>query len=533
MHSCGTVPPHGFEELRHPEQDFYVVGMKSYGRAPTFLLLTGYEQVRSVVAALTGDLEAARRVELRPPRDGRLLLGHHRARSGCVLRSQPAGCPDPLAALRSPGVLLNRTGTPPGALRRGIYYGWPMLMGLSLGETVSWGVVYYAFSVFISPMEVEFGWTRAQVTGAFSLALLVSGVAAVPVGHWLDRRGPRALMTLGSALAALLLYAWSRVDSLVALYAIWAGLGLAMAAVLYEPAFAVVATWFDRHRARALTILTVFGGLASTVFVPLATGLLGRLGWRGAVATLALILACTTVPLHALVLRRHPHDLGWEVDGEAFPRPLDATEREREGPPTLSAAVSSPAFRTLSVVFILNSLATVGVSVHLIPYLVGAHVPGATAAAAVGLMGAMQLPGRLFYASVRRRLPAESAIATVLVVQAAALALLPWVSGGATLFGFAAGFGMASGVATLLRASTVAEAFDIRHYGRVSGLLALSSTAARAVAPILVALVYGLTASYTPAFIGLAGLMAVAAAWVASGRLLEERSRPGTPAAKE
>jgi thioredoxin reductase len=70
VHSCGTVPPHGVEELAHPEADFFVVGMKSYGRAPTFLMLTGYEQVRSVVAALTGDLETARRVELTLPPTG-------------------------------------------------------------------------------------------------------------------------------------------------------------------------------------------------------------------------------------------------------------------------------------------------------------------------------------------------------------------------------------------------------------------------------------------------------------------------------
>ena len=70
IHSCGTVRPHGEEELRHPEKDFYIVGMKSYGRAPTFLLATGYEQVRSVVAALTGDMEAAKRVELELPQTG-------------------------------------------------------------------------------------------------------------------------------------------------------------------------------------------------------------------------------------------------------------------------------------------------------------------------------------------------------------------------------------------------------------------------------------------------------------------------------
>jgi thioredoxin reductase len=70
LHSCGTVRPHGAMELTHPEAGFYIVGMKSYGRAPTFLLATGYEQVRSVVAALTGDTEAARRVELTLPETG-------------------------------------------------------------------------------------------------------------------------------------------------------------------------------------------------------------------------------------------------------------------------------------------------------------------------------------------------------------------------------------------------------------------------------------------------------------------------------
>ncbi|GHO74405.1 flavoprotein [Ktedonobacter sp. SOSP1-85] len=70
VHSCGTVPPHGVDELSHPESNFYIVGMKSYGRAPTFLMLTGYEQVRSIVAALTGDWESARRVELELPETG-------------------------------------------------------------------------------------------------------------------------------------------------------------------------------------------------------------------------------------------------------------------------------------------------------------------------------------------------------------------------------------------------------------------------------------------------------------------------------
>ena len=91
LHSCGTVPPHGAEELRHPEQDFYIVGMKSYGRAPTFLLLTGYEQVRSVVAALAGDWAAARDVQLELPKTGVCSSGEG---GGSCCGSTPVAAPE-------------------------------------------------------------------------------------------------------------------------------------------------------------------------------------------------------------------------------------------------------------------------------------------------------------------------------------------------------------------------------------------------------------------------------------------------------
>src|SRR5690606_14914911 len=150
-----------------------------------------------------------------------------------------------------------------------LYYGWVLVVALGITETVSYGILSYSFPVFLAPMEGELGWTRTQITGAFSLAALVAGVAAIPVGRWVDRHGARGVMTAGSVLAALLLVAWSRVESLWAFYALWVGLGVASAAVLYEPAFAVLANWFVRHRGRALTVLTFMGGFASVIFVPL------------------------------------------------------------------------------------------------------------------------------------------------------------------------------------------------------------------------------------------------------------------------
>jgi MFS family permease len=78
---------------------------------------------------------------------------------------------------------------------------------LALTETTSWGILYYAFTVFLTPMQAELGWSRADLTGAFSMALLLAGLAGIPVGHWLDRHGPRLLMTLGSCAASLLMLA--------------------------------------------------------------------------------------------------------------------------------------------------------------------------------------------------------------------------------------------------------------------------------------------------------------------------------------
>ena len=130
-------------------------------------------------------------------------------------------------------------------------------------------------------------------------------------------------MTAGSCVAVVLLVAWSAVRTLPAFYLIWAGLGVAMAAVLYEPAFWVVSAWFARRRGLALTVLTVIAGLASVIYVPLSGWLVASQGWRRALVILALLVLVGTLPIHALLLRRRPEDLGLVPDGKPIPATLD------------------------------------------------------------------------------------------------------------------------------------------------------------------------------------------------------------------
>ncbi len=415
-----------------------------------------------------------------------------------------------------------RPSTPegPGPGPRRLYYGWVLVLALGITETTSWGILYYAFAVFVTPMEAELGWSRAALTGAFSVALLLSGAAAVPIGRWLDRHGPRLVMTLGSCAGTLLLLAWSAVRDLALFYLLWAAIGVGMAAVLYEPAFAVVAKWFERRRSQALTALTLMGGLASTIFLPLAAWLVQEQGWRSALVTLALILGVVTIPTHALLLRRWPDDLDRQPGGG----PAGRCGRSAAGPAgrrrpdealSLRGVLRLPSFGWLAAAFCLNRLVTVAVAVHLVSYLHDRGYDPAFAATAAGLIGAMQVAGRLFFVPLGRLLPRRAVPVLVLLLEPLALVTLLLARQDAGLYAFIALFGAGRGLATLARASLVADLYGPARYGTISGVLALPVTLAQAVGPVGAGAAYDLFGRYEPVLWALAGLAVAAAVAVA------------------
>ena len=403
---------------------------------------------------------------------------------------------------------------------RRIYHGWWILATLSLTETTSWGIVYYGFGVFLPYVEAEFRWTRAEITGAFSLALLLSGLAAVPVGRLLDRHGARALMTGGSLAATALLLALSRVDGLPGFYAVWAALGLTMATILYDPAFTVLAQWFARYRSRAFTILTLCAGLASTIFNPLDNWIIQQQGWRAALVTVALLLGVLTIAPHALFLRRRPADLGLRVDGVDAPAdapPAQSAARGTESVP-LAEALRTRTFWALAAALVLMTLNSIAITVHMIPFLLESGYASEFAALSVGLIGFMQIPGRLVFAPLMRLLPRRAVLVIIALMQALALLLLAQGSSTtAIVLLFIAFYGMANGMATLVRASAIAEFFGPAHYGSISGWIGFFTTLARAAGPLGVGVIYIAFGGYLPVFwMLLASALIAAAAFYAS-----------------
>jgi MFS family permease len=394
-------------------------------------------------------------------------------------------------------------------MRRGVYYGWVLIAMLSLTTLVSWGATYYAFSVLLTPMRQTFSWSAAQLTGAFSLSLLITSLSDVFVGRWLDARGPRALMTLGSIATAALLLAWSRIETLPGLYLILALLGVAGSMVQYSPAFWVATTWFRHRRALALTIITLGGGLASTVFVPLTNALAQAFGWRGALMWLALIVAVMTIAPHALLLRKTPSDVRAHIDGGATPDPI--TPAQSASPAALIApgVLRQPMFWALAAAFGLAGLAFNGISVHLLAYEASRGQDMAFAATAAGFSGVMQVTGRMAIVPLGDRLSRQTLLTGLLGLQLASYLSLVALPRDAGLIAHVLLRGIGAGPQSPLRAALIADMFGTRLFGRVAGQMSFLTGIAGSLSPFLVGAVVD-RVGYTPILWGFVGALVVA-----------------------
>lgn len=199
---------------------------------------------------------------------------------------------------------------------------------LAVAQLVSWGSLYYAFALFIGPLEREMGWSRTEITGALTLGLLTTAAASPLAGRAIDRFGGRLPMSAGSLGATLLLLAWAAVDRLLLFYLVWIGLGATMAFVLYDAVFAPLARTLVATYRRAVTVVTLLAGFASTVFFPLVHFAIAAVGWRGALVLLAFLDLAISGSAHLFVPPRHGPARRRAGDPR-FPAPTTAGETAR------------------------------------------------------------------------------------------------------------------------------------------------------------------------------------------------------------
>jgi MFS family permease len=315
--------------------------------------------------------------------------------------------------------------------------------------------------------------------------MVCSGLAAYPVGVMIDRHGGRFVMGAGSVMAAVMLALLSQTTSLPMFYATWIGLGIAMGAVLYDPAFTVITACFGADARKGITVLTLAGGFASTVFWPLTQALIASLGWQHALLVLALLNLVVCTPLHMLCLPKTGANLA-----------RDKHEAGAEAP-AVRDIVLTRKFLFLAASFTTNMLAFSAISIHLIPLLSERGFGMADAVWLAAIVGPMQVAGRVAEYTVGARFRVtQVALAAFMLLPVALLVLrfagVQW----ALVLLFVTIYGASNGIMTIARGLIPAEIFGRGRYGAVNGALAAPVLASRSLGPLVAAVIWSAAGSY-------------------------------------
>lgn len=387
-----------------------------------------------------------------------------------------------------------------------------LITALGIAQICSWGTLYYSFALMAEAMRTDLGWSRTEIYGAATLGLTLAGLAAYPVGAAIDRGQGRTVMSLASVGAGLLLFAWSQVSNVFVFYAISAAIGCLQAATFYEPAFAVIARRLGSGNARrGITSLTLWGGFASTVFIPLIQFLIDAIGWRDALMVLGAIniVVCGGLYFFAIdpakdhvVPVRQPHEAA----------PL-------AGRKAVAWAMRRPVFWALMVALVGYEAAFAALTFHLYPLLLERGLDTAGVVTVLAVIGPAQVAGRILIMVFApnapiRRVGSMIVIAFPLAVVGFALAP-PNV---AIIAVIAAFYGAANGMITIVRGLMVPEMISKDAYGAINGALVAPMNIMLAVSPLAAAWIWSATGSYDAVLvaIGVGACVLCVGFWVAA-----------------
>lgn len=376
---------------------------------------------------------------------------------------------------------------------------WPM----ALAQTLLWAGFYYLFPALIAVWEKEFPWSKAELAGALTLALLVSASLAPFAGRRIDRGGGRSLFIAASLAGVVLLALLSQVTHLWQFYLVWGCLGAVMAGTLYEPCFALLTHVMGDRARQAITLVTLVAGFAGTVAFPSLHTLVGLFGWRTAVLTFAAVELLVALPLLFYALSHARTEDTAHADA--------AAEGAAKGP----SVVRTWVFWFLALTSCMMALNHGAIIAHMLPMLAERGVGDEAAVLAASMIGPMQVAGRLASLAAQRHISTAPIAAIALLTMALASAALYGAhSVPALLVLFVLFQGAGNGVMSISRPVIVAELLGRRRYGVIAGMLASFYVGSFALGPGIAGLVWEwsgydgvLAMTFTAGVVGAVALM--------------------------
>jgi len=349
------------------------------------------------------------------------------------------------------------------------------IAALGVTQIVGWGTTHYMSAILAGSIADGLGLSPTTVLGGFSWGLLVAGASARTSGRLMDRHGAARVMMLASMLAAAGLLVISLAQGWPALFAGWTLIGLAMRSILYDGAFAALTVLAGDGARRAISLVTLFGGFASSVFWPIGAWLDATLGWRAALQVYALVNLVPCALLHARFAggpRRHPVGAG---------AGFEAGTAHAQLPPHLARR----ALVLIALGLTLHAFINSAIGAHLVMLLGGFGFATAVVVSTASLMGPAQVVARVAEMSLQRRFSAVAvalpsiALMPVAFVAALALPTQPWA---AALFVML--YGCANGLMTIVRGVLPLAVFGSRGYAELLGRIAGPGLLAAAAAPV-------------------------------------------------
>lgn len=393
---------------------------------------------------------------------------------------------------------------------RPIFYGWWVALGGLLAAAVGSGLTFWSFTVYIRPLEESFGWSRGEVSGAFSVGVVAWGVGSPVAGRALDRFGARRSFVFGALAIAGSFLLLSQMQTLWQFYLAYSFHNLVLPWVLYVPIHWLLAQWFRRRRGAAIGVASAGFGVGGIVFPLVVERMVSSLGWSTSFVLSAAIIAATYLPLAALVFRNRPADLGLLPDGDssaAQPQPEETTWPGRRW--TAAQVIRSPLFWSLSLAFLLFFSASDSFIVHAIPFFESVGISARQGAAVISYTAAVATVVGLTAGFFLDRLSNLRPVAVgVCAAKAGGLLLLILSVDTPSVAGFVVLWGLGGGAGSILQSLLVARAFGPYSFGTILGMMLLVESVGYVTGPLLGGVLFDVLGSYTVPFLLYVGFSA-------------------------
>jgi MFS family permease len=390
--------------------------------------------------------------------------------------------------------------------------GWVIVMTSVLGITVSFGsLVIFTFGVFLKPLSGQFGWSRAEISLAFTLTALMVAVFSPFIGRLVDRVGARKVLLPCVAVYGAAFCCLALVKSLAGLYAIYVLLGVVGNGTTQLCYARVISAWFDRRRGIALATMMAGVGAGAIGIPPLATWLIEAYGWRQAYLLLGgSVFVLGMIPA-ALWLRETPPDVEQENAERANLEKSPATAGMRG-----AEAARTPVFWLLLTGFFLFSVSINGSVAHLIPILTDRGISSNTAALAASTLGVLTLCGRLLTGLLLDRFFGSRVAGIFFAIAAIGVAILSQAHEITTAFFGAALIGLGMGAEADVMPYLISRYFGLSSFSEIYGYAFTAYALAGALGPLLMGWSFDRFHSYSSALLGLAAAMLTGAAVLAT-----------------